>query len=38
MYGNGPSLDDLANEIEKVSYPGLDLSHLYDAEVPSNPS
>jgi integrase len=31
LYGNGPSLEDLAIEIEKVCYPGLDLSHLYDA-------
>ena len=38
LYGNGPSLGDLANEIEKVSYPGLDLSHLYDAEGSSDPS
>jgi integrase len=30
LYGNGPSLDELAAETEKVSYPGLDLSHLYD--------
>lgn len=32
LYGNGPGLDDLAMEIEKVSYPGLDLSHLH-AEI-----
>jgi integrase len=37
-YGDAPSLDDLATEIEKVSYPGLDLSHLYRAEGPSDPS
>ena len=33
IYGNGPSVDQLASHIEKVSYPGLDLSHLYDPQV-----
>jgi len=28
----------LAGEIEKVSYPGLDLSHLYDVGELSDPS
>ena len=35
VYGNGPSLDDLATEVEKVSYPGLDLSHLHDINTTS---
>jgi len=27
-YGSGPSAKELAKEIEKITYPGLDLSHL----------
>lgn len=37
IYGNGPSLDDLAAEIEKISYPDLDLSHLYGTAMKARP-
>ena len=32
-YGDGLRISDLAKEVEKISYPGLDLSHLYKPKV-----
>ncbi len=32
-YGDGPTLFEKAKELEKVSYPELDLSHLYDPKI-----
>lgn len=32
-YGDGLHLSDLAQEVEKISYPGLDLSHLYKPSI-----
>ena len=37
-YGGGPAyLRTLAEEIAKIDYPGLDLSHLYPAAKPHPP-
>jgi integrase len=35
-YGNGPTVDDLAPYVERIKYPGLDLSHLYSHSPSSN--
>ena len=32
-YGTGPSLQRLREQMEKVKYPSLDLSHLYPAKA-----